>query len=173
LFCIIFFAFYSYMSFHQLSSYDILSTFLMYERNRGLQSPWHPYINMLPQTYSTPVYWSAEMLSSLPADICLDAKLLMKKMTKDFRRLQDLFSHIETSMDKSAVGAFTFSSFRWAWTSVSTRCVYMRPPDFVAGTADDNCIALAPLLDLLNHSPHVQVFTINWFMCNWFTTIIS
>jgi len=147
----------SYRSFQQLSSYDILSTFLMYERHRGLQSPWHAYINMLPQMYSTPTHWSPEALSSLPADICQDATLLMSKMAKKFSRLQDLFLHVETTLGESAVGTFTFSSFNWAWTSVSTRCVYMRPDNFTGASSEDDCIALAPLLDLLNHSPNVQV----------------
>jgi len=148
---------YSYRSFQQLSSYDILSTFLMYERHRGVQSPWHAYINMLPRTYSTPAYWSTEVLSSLPTDVCQDAGLLVNKMAKNFTRLQDLFCHIETLLGESVVGAFTFCSYKWAWTSVSTRCVYMHPADFTRSSSEDDCIALAPLLDLLNHSPDVQV----------------
>ena len=81
-------------------------------------------------------------------------------MAKHFRRLQDLFRHIEATR-QGAVGAFTLSSFKWAWTSVSTRCVYMRPSDFTAGGSEDNCIALAPLLDLLNHSANVQVISLS------------
>jgi len=147
----------SYSSFQRLSSYDILLTFLMYEQHRGLQSPWHAYINMLPKNYSTPVYWSDEALSSLPSDIFQEARLLVDKVAKNFSRLRDLFNYIVTMLGDSLDGTFTFSRFKWAWTSVSTRCIYMRPPNFVSGTSDDNSIALAPLLDLLNHSPHVQV----------------
>lgn len=150
---------YSYRFFQQLSSYDILSTFLMYERQRSVQSPWYSYISMLPQTYSTPVYWSSEALLSLPADILEEARLLLKKVAKNFRRLQDLFNHVETTLAES-VGAFSLSSFKWAWTSVSTRCVYMRPSNFAVGSTQDNCIALAPLLDLLNHSPNVEVISL-------------
>jgi len=147
----------SYRSFQQLSSYDILSTFLMYERHCGVQSQWFPYINMLPQTYSTPVYWSPETLLSLPPDISEDARLLTNKIAKNFRRLKDLFRHIEAVLGKNVVGAFTWSSFKWAWISVSTRCVYMRQTDSTVGNSEENCIAVAPLLDLLNHSPQVQV----------------
>lgn len=147
------------MSFQQLTSYDILSIFLMYEQHCGAQSPWHAYINTLPQNFSTPAYWSAETLLSLPFDICQDARLLVDKVTKNFSRLQDLFSHIATTLGDSVDGAFTFSRFTWALTSVSTRCVFMRPPNFIGGSSDDNCIALAPLLDLLNHSPNVQVLS--------------
>jgi len=148
----------SYKSFQHLSSYDILSTFLMYEKHRGVRSPWHPYISTLPPTYSTPAYWSEEVLSSLPTDVSQDARLLMNKMEKNFAYLQDLFYHVETVLCKSAAGAFTLNSFKWAWTSVSTRCVYMRPANFATrGRSEDNSIALAPLLDLLNHSSHVQV----------------
>jgi len=149
----------SYSSFQQLSSYDILSTFLMYEQHCGVQSRWHAYIDTLPQDYSTPLYWSDEALSSLPLDICQDARLLVDKVTKNFSRLQDLFNYVETMLGDSVNGAFTFSRFEWAWTSVSTRCVYLPPPNFIGGSSDDSCIALAPLLDLLNHSPNVQVLS--------------
>jgi len=144
----------------------------MYERHCGVQSPWYAYINTLPQTYSTPVYWSHEALSSLPSDICQDARLLVNKMAKNFSRLQDLFQHIEAILGESVVGAFTLNYFNWAWTSVYTRCVYMRPPNFTVGSSEDDCIALAPLLDLLNHSPNVQVnslylwFTVGGFSAN-------
>ena len=147
----------SYKYFQQLSSYDILSIFLMYERHCGVQSPWYAYINMLPQAYSTPSYWSPEALSLLPADISQDARLLMNKLEKTFSCLQDLFRHVEATLAESVVGAFTLNSFKWAWTSVNTRCVYMRPHDFMGTKMEDDCIALAPLLDLLNHSPSVQV----------------
>jgi len=162
----------SYVSFQQLSSHDILSTFLMYEHHHGMKSPWHAYIDTLPQNYSTPVYWSAEVLSSLPSDISEDARLLVDKITKNFSRLQDLFSHIETMLGDGLDGAFTFSRYKWAWTSVSTRCVYMRPPAFVDGSSDDNCIALAPLLDLLNHSSDVQVRLFD-FVVNFLKLIIA
>jgi len=149
----------SYRLFQQLSSYDILSTFLMYERHCGVHSPWHPYINMLPASYSTPVYWSPETMSSLLADICQDARLMMNKMTKDFTRLQDLFRHVEATLGANVVGAFTLNSYRWSWTSVCTRCVYMNSSYDVDNScgSGNNCIALAPLLDLLNHSANVQV----------------
>jgi len=129
----------------------------MYERHLGVQSRWHAYINMLPQTYSTPAYWSTEALSALPTDVSQDAWLSVNKIADNFSRLQDLFCHIEAMLGESVVGAFTCSSFKWAWSSVSTRCVYMHQPNFTGGSSEDNCIALAPLLDLLNHSPNVQV----------------
>lgn len=150
----------SYRSFYHLSSYDILSTFLMYERHRGVQSPWRAYINMLPQSYSTPAYWAPEALSSLPTDISQEARLLVNKMADNFSRLQDLFCHVEAVLGENIVGAFTFSSYKWAWSSVSTRCVYMCQPNFTGFGSEDNCIALAPLLDLLNHSPNVQVISV-------------
>lgn len=129
----------------------------MYERHCGMHSPWYAYINTLPQTYSTPLYWSPEALSLLPPDIFQDARLLMNKLAKTFSRLQDLFQHIEATLAESVGAAFTLNSFKWAWTSVSTRCVYMRTSNVTSPRTEDDCIALAPLLDLLNHSPNVQV----------------
>jgi len=142
----------------------------MYEQHRGLQSPWHAYISMLPEIYSTPPYWSDEVLSSLPSDISQDARLLVDKFTKDFSRLQDLFSYIETVLGDSVDSAFSFIRFQWAWTSVSTRCVYMCPPNFIGSSSDDSCIALAPLLDLLNHSSNVQVLSFD--LCYFISMIV-
>jgi len=81
----------------------------------------------------------------------------MNKLAKTFSRLQDLFQHIEATLAESVGAAFTLNSFKWAWTSVSTRCVYMRTSNVTSSRTEDDCIALAPLLDLLNHSPNVQV----------------
>jgi len=132
----------------------------MYERHHGLQSLWFAYINMLPPTYSTPLYWSSEVFSSLPTAISQEAAMLVDKFMNNFSRLQGLFRHIETTVAENIVGAFTLSSFKWAWSSVSTRCVYMPPASFTRGISEDNCIALAPMLDLLNHSPNVQVIIV-------------
>jgi len=81
----------------------------------------------------------------------------MNKLVKTFSCLQDLFQHIEATLAENVGGAFTLNSFKWAWTSVSTRCVYMCPSNVTSSRMADDCIGLAPLLDLLNHSPNVQV----------------
>ncbi|KAF6121662.1 SET domain containing 4 [Phyllostomus discolor] len=64
--------------------------------------------------------------------------------------LQPLFS-------EAVEGVFSYSAFLWAWGTVNTRAVYLargRRPCF---SAEPDTCALAPYLDLLNHSPAVQV----------------
>lgn len=52
----------------------------------------------------------------------------------------------------------TFEYYVWAWSVVNTRCVYMKQPlsPHVSQDEEDH-FALAPYLDLLNHSSKAQV----------------
>ncbi|XP_024645814.1 SET domain-containing protein 4 isoform X2 [Macaca nemestrina] len=52
---------------------------------------------------------------------------------------------------------FSYSALLWAWCTVNTRAVYLRPRQRECLSAEPDTCALAPYLDLLNHSPRVQV----------------
>ncbi|KAM8817346.1 SET domain-containing protein 4 isoform 3-T3 [Rhynchonycteris naso] len=64
--------------------------------------------------------------------------------------LQPLFSEAVESI-------FSYSAFLWAWCTVNTRAVYMKRGQRQCFSTEPDTCALAPYLDLLNHSPHVQV----------------
>ena len=51
-----------------------------------------------------------------------------------------------------------YSYYVWAWSTVNTRGVYMTQPmsDYISRDEEDH-YALAPYLDLLNHSSEAQV----------------
>ncbi|EQB78480.1 hypothetical protein CB1_000995014 [Camelus ferus] len=51
---------------------------------------------------------------------------------------------------------FSHSALLWAWCTVNTRAVYMKRPPRPCLSAEPDTYALAPYLDLLNHSPRVQ-----------------
>ena len=60
------------------------------------------------------------------------------------------------------VGPVSYSQFLWVWHVANTRCVFMKQPVLseVRTSADDlDNFALAPFLDLLNHSPTAKVST--------------
>ncbi|XP_036896506.1 SET domain-containing protein 4 isoform X4 [Sturnira hondurensis] len=64
--------------------------------------------------------------------------------------LQPLFSEAVESI-------FSYSAFLWAWGTVNTRAVYLAHGRRPCLSAEPDTCALAPYLDLLNHSPTVQV----------------
>ncbi|KAB1283716.1 SET domain-containing protein 4 [Camelus dromedarius] len=88
------------------------------EKHAGNQSPWKPYLEVLPEAYTCPV--------------CLEPEVAV----------ESIFSH---------------SALLWAWCTVNTRAVYMKRPPRPCLSAEPDTYALAPYLDLLNHSPRVQV----------------
>ena len=51
-----------------------------------------------------------------------------------------------------------YNNYVWAWSAVNTRCVYMKQPasEYIS-QEEENHYALAPYLDLLNHSSDAQV----------------
>ncbi|XP_058517646.1 SET domain-containing protein 4 isoform X3 [Ochotona princeps] len=64
--------------------------------------------------------------------------------------LQPLFAEAVDSI-------FSYSALLWAWCTVNTRAVYLRRRQQEGLSAEPDTCALAPFLDLLNHSPHAQV----------------
>ncbi|XP_068769553.1 SET domain-containing protein 4 isoform X2 [Struthio camelus] len=52
---------------------------------------------------------------------------------------------------------FNYSALEWAWCTINTRTVYMKHSQKACFSLEPDVYALAPYLDLLNHSPNVQV----------------
>ncbi|KAJ8352478.1 hypothetical protein SKAU_G00239540 [Synaphobranchus kaupii] len=118
-----------------------LCVFLISERHLGVTSRWKPYIDVLPENYTCPAYFSDDALSLLPGD--LRNKALDQRGRPLFRRpVEDIFTH---------------DALRWAWCSVNTRTVYVERPQSPYLSRERDVYALAPYLDLLNHCASVQV----------------
>ncbi|KAK4463059.1 hypothetical protein QBC42DRAFT_325456 [Cladorrhinum samala] len=47
------------------NSWTLLILIMMYEHLRGEASPWKPYLDVLPSTFNTPMFWSPSELSAL------------------------------------------------------------------------------------------------------------
>ncbi|XP_057188314.1 SET domain-containing protein 4 isoform X2 [Triplophysa rosa] len=134
-----------------------LCCFLVAERHRGDASEWSPYIDVLPKSYTCPVYFHDDIIGLLPGSLWKKA-MEQKEQFEDlysssltfFRSLQPLFSQ---PLEK----LFTQDALRWAWCSVNTRTVYMEHDQSNYLSREKDVYALAPYLDLLNHCPNVQV----------------
>ncbi|XP_062866554.1 SET domain-containing protein 4 isoform X2 [Trichomycterus rosablanca] len=106
-----------------------LCSFLIAERHYGKAAEWSAYIQVLPKSYTCPVYFSDDIMDLLPPDV----------------------------RQKPIEELFTVDAFRWAWCSVNTRTVYMEHTQSEFLSREKDVFALAPYLDLLNHCPEVQV----------------
>ncbi|KAF4118429.1 SET domain-containing protein 4 [Onychostoma macrolepis] len=134
-----------------------LCSFLIAERHHGDASKWSPYINILPKTYTCPVYFSDDIIDLLP-------RSLQKKASEQKEQFQELyccslmfFRSFQPLFTQPTELLFTQDALRWAWCSVNTRTVYMEHDQSNYLSREKDIYALAPYLDLLNHCPNVQV----------------
>ena len=140
----------------KLSTIDLLTVFVMCERRRGHLSPWQLYIDSLPTHHTLPVFWADSALSSLPFDVHREAVRSTGKLTDSFHRLTSLFNAISVAFPELFEYPFTLIEYQWAVTCVNTRCIHLAGNKHTDGSSSDD-IALAPFLDMFNHSPDVQV----------------
>ncbi|XP_064598360.1 SET domain-containing protein 4-like [Liolophura sinensis] len=137
----------------KLTAQEALCVFLMYERHLGKASEWMPYINLLPESFSTPGYFSESELLSLPQNAKEKTREHLKTLDKSYKNVRHFFYECWEEMQPF----LSRSDFLWSWYAVNTRSVYLELPPSSHLQAQDQCMALAPVLDLLNHSPYTQV----------------
>lgn len=141
----------------KLSTMELISIFLMCEKCKGLSSYWYPYIRSLPEEYVLPAAFPLEVLNHIPITISLMIRNQIDLLKKYFEKLKKVLQILENHFEEF-FGLLTFDNFQWAWLSVNTRCIYMKCTNMSNNLhGSKNNLALAPVLDLLNHSPHVQV----------------
>uniref|UniRef100_A0A8C6RJ47 SET domain-containing protein 4 n=4 Tax=Nannospalax galili TaxID=1026970 RepID=A0A8C6RJ47_NANGA len=134
-----------------------LCTFLISEKHAGNRSLWKPYLDILPQSYTCPVCLEPEVVDLLPEPLRAKAKEQRAHVQDFFASSRSFFSSLQPLFVEAVDGIFSYDAFLWAWCTVNTRAVYMRPRRQDCLSAEPDTQALAPYLDLLNHSPHVQV----------------
>lgn len=121
-----------------LPTQTLLSLFLLHEKRLAGQSWWRAYVNTLPLRYDTPYFCTRRELDTFPDYLQQAAHQSREVVEKEFARAQNLVR-----------GKFKFSlsSFAWAWFTVNTRAVYLKDSN-----DGENCLALAPYLDMFNHT---------------------
>lgn len=126
---------------HSCSTQEVLSAFLLREVSR-VDSPWSTYLATLPTSYSVPFFCEDGVVDVLP-------EYLRQKIWRQKKVVNDAFSKMCHLLNED----FNRDHFAWAWYTVNTRAVYL------AGSAPDvsDCLALAPLLDMFNHSSDAAV----------------
>uniref|UniRef100_A0A8C3VVX9 SET domain-containing protein 4 n=1 Tax=Catagonus wagneri TaxID=51154 RepID=A0A8C3VVX9_9CETA len=134
-----------------------LCTFLVSEKRAGDRSPWKPYLEVLPQTYTCPVCLEPEVVNLLPRPLKAKAREQRTRVREFFSSSRDFFSSLQPLFPEAVESIFSYSALLWAWCTVNTRAVYVKPRPRQCFSAEPDTCALAPYLDLLNHSPTVQV----------------
>ncbi|KAM4795055.1 SET domain-containing protein 4 [Rhinophrynus dorsalis] len=134
-----------------------LSTFLITEKHAGDRSQWKPYLDVLPGTYSCPVYWEPEVVNLLPEPVKQKALEQQMEVHELYKSSLPFFNSLQPLFNERADSVLTYGALRWAWCTVNTRTVYKKHAQRDCLSTQSDVYALAPYLDLLNHSPRVKV----------------
>ncbi|XP_005375769.1 PREDICTED: SET domain-containing protein 4 isoform X2 [Chinchilla lanigera] len=134
-----------------------LCTFLVSQRHAGEQSVWKPYLDVLPKSYTCPVCLEPEVANLLPEPLKTKAEEQRTSVQEFFASSRDFFSSLQPLFEEAIDTVFSYSALLWAWCTVNTRAVYLRARRRACLSSEPDTCALAPYLDLLNHSPSVQV----------------
>ncbi|ERE76708.1 SET domain-containing protein 4, partial [Cricetulus griseus] len=125
-------------------------------RHAGGQSLWKSYLDILPKSYTCPVCLEPDVVDLLPQPLKAKAEEQRADVQDFFASSRAFFSTLQPLFVEPVDGIFSYSAFLWAWCTVNTRAVYLRSTRQECLSAEPDTCALAPYLDLLNHSPHVQ-----------------
>ncbi|XP_074852477.1 SET domain-containing protein 4 isoform X2 [Carettochelys insculpta] len=134
-----------------------LCTFLIAEKFVGEQSLWKPYLDVLPKTYTCPVCLEQEVIRLLPDPLRRKAQEQRTAVQELYTSSRTFFSSLQSLFTENVETVFNYEALQWAWCTINTRTVYMKQSQRECFSREPDVYALAPYLDLLNHSPNVQV----------------
>ncbi|KAF2363038.1 ABC transporter type 1 transmembrane domain [Trinorchestia longiramus] len=134
----------------KFTSCELLTVFLLYHKNEKCSS-WQPYIESLPKVFH----------NASPAETVLYPTFICSHLTKHLSTLEAACASIHCVFNymRGTCTEVTTEAIEWAYMAVNSRTVYLKPQErsqFLLAD-DDGCCALAPFLDLLNHSFEANV----------------
>lgn len=135
---------------HSLSSHQILALHLVLLL-RDKQSWWKPYVDLLPIHFNTmPVKYTKVLLDHLPTALKEEVSQQKEHIHKDYLACMKFLN----SRPEKIEPAVTPEEYEWGWLCVNTRCIHMTKMDNMGKGGN---IALAPMLDFLNHTTEAKV----------------
>ncbi|XP_053686803.1 SET domain-containing protein 4 [Sabethes cyaneus] len=122
-------------------------------------SKYKPYLDTLPAQFTAPYFCSTKEMSFLPETV-------LKTMVAQNKIIRNNFAALNSLLKTNIIG-LDVELFKWAYFVVNTRSVYLDPKyikaydidakwTFAEKLADEPNMALAPYLDLFNHSESVK-----------------
>ncbi|RUS14658.1 hypothetical protein BC937DRAFT_93499 [Endogone sp. FLAS-F59071] len=144
----------SYGTDHGLNSHQLLALHVALQRQFGTRSSWYPYFDMLPADFNTiAVMYEDKLEALLPRCVQEEVASQRTKIKASFAAVSD-FLKTNCQLLPSPSSSLTFKDFEWAWLCVNTRCIFLDKKDDAARGGN---IALAPMLDFLNHSWEARI----------------
>ncbi|XP_044298138.1 SET domain-containing protein 4 [Varanus komodoensis] len=134
-----------------------LCTFLVAEKYANKKSLWKPYLDLLPETYTCPICLEQETVNLFPEPLRRKVHEQRELVQELFVSSQPFFTSLQPLFRRDVVCLFSYTNFQWAWCTINTRTVYMKHSQRDCFSREPDVYALAPYLDLLNHSPSAQV----------------
>lgn len=136
---------------------DLFIILLITERRKGEKSKYKYYIKSVPKTYTTLSNIENSEFHLLPLFILEETQKQYEKINRHFDRIQKSLSHFNSN--ELDINLF-MSEVRWAWDVINTRSVYFSPSMLRCKNemnVSEIDFALAPVLDMLNHSSDAEV----------------
>lgn len=141
---------------NKIRAMDVLTLFLVYHKNIGKESSWFPYIASLPKDYSVPLYCTKDETQMLPRML----QNIIDKQYEDIKQSEESLKYILEEILVNVGIKLHENDIKWGWFTVNTRSVYLKNDDLLCDIlSDEDVYALAPYLDLLNHTHTAEVTT--------------
>ncbi|XP_071161470.1 actin-histidine N-methyltransferase-like [Mytilus edulis] len=111
------------------------------------ESFWKPYIDVLPDSYCTPLYFTEDEIKLLKGSpVQSDCYNQLKNIARQYAYFYRLFQNLPTTSKLPIKDCFTFEDYRWAVSTVMTRQNQIPTPDGSKIT-----FGLIPMWDMCNH----------------------
>nr|XP_002131202.1 histone-lysine N-methyltransferase setd3 [Ciona intestinalis] len=125
-----------------------------------LNSKYQPYIDMIPQEFNTILYFKPHEMKYLKGTAALSVAInQFKSIVRQFALLYQVFngSHQKEDVEKlplQARNAFTFDTYRWCASAVTTRQnkIPTHVGDVLGDLDENSTLALIPMWDMFNHA---------------------
>ena len=123
-----------------LKPWVAIAIFLIHETSNS-NSKWRPYLDSLPETLDSPLFWSDEELAELQGTQLLGSVVgYLEFLENEYNNLMEEVLERNTQLFNPAV--YSFDAFRWAFGILRSR-------SFAPLIGED--LALVPVADLMNH----------------------
>lgn len=124
----------------------LLALHLLCEK-KMLESFWKPYIDVLPDSYCTPLYFTEDEIKLLKGSpVQSDCYNQLKNIARQYAYFYRLFQNLPATSKLPIKDCFTFEDYRWAVSTVMTRQNQIPTPDGSKIT-----FGLIPMWDMCNH----------------------
>ncbi|GAM26057.1 hypothetical protein SAMD00019534_092320 [Acytostelium subglobosum LB1] len=121
----------------EIARTDAQAIYLMYSR-LNTDAFWYPYASVLPETFTTTLYFNDEEMAALQRSKLRDFAMGRSKGIQ--HHYDTIFDHLKTVNDEFKKPEYTFELFRWALS-----CIWSR-----AFSLSKNDGGLVPLADMFN-----------------------